>query len=63
MTGIAIHLILAPLLAVTALWTGPGTEPAPDGGVWPLTPRHEVVEDFAPPAEGSCGNWYRRAAG
>jgi murein DD-endopeptidase MepM/ murein hydrolase activator NlpD len=51
MTGIVIHLILAPLLAASALWTGPGADPAPDGGVWPLTPRPEVVEDFAPPAE------------
>ena len=55
MTGIAIHLILAPLLAATARWTGPGTDPAPDpvpvAGVWPLAPRPDVVEGFAPAAE------------
>ncbi len=49
MTSTVAHLLLAPLLAVSGLGTGPA--PGPVSAVWPLDPRPEVVERFDPPAE------------
>ena len=66
MTSTVAHLLIAPLLAVLGLASGPGTGPvtgagpspatgppgaAPVAAVWPLDPRPEVAERFDPPDE------------
>lgn len=43
------HLIVAPLLTTLSLWTSPVV--GQDDAVWPLDPRPEVVEGFAPPVQ------------